>query len=111
MASIGLPKVVSRAEWVATRNRLLAGEKELTRAVDALPAERRRLPTVKIEKDYSFEGPHGRVRLPGLFEARQQLIIYHFMFSSGGEACAGCSSFSDNIGRRSCRLRSLLSLA
>ena len=72
-----LPRVVSREEWVAARKALLTKEKQLTRARDALSAERRRLSMVEIEKDYAFEGPAGPGRLLDLFEGRRQLIIYH----------------------------------
>src|SRR5262244_1030772 len=60
---LGLPKIVTRAEWILARNDLLAKEKELTRALDTLAAQRRRLPMVRIEKDYVFEGPHQRASL------------------------------------------------
>ena len=63
-ATLELPEVATRADWLAARLKLLAKEKELTHARDALNAERRRLPMVKIEKDYVFEGPEGKVRLP-----------------------------------------------
>ena len=76
---------------------LLVREKEATRALDALAAERRRLPMVRIENDYEFEGPDGKVRFLDLFEGRRQLIVYHFMFGPGEEPCTGCSSFTDNI--------------
>jgi predicted dithiol-disulfide oxidoreductase (DUF899 family) len=98
-----LPPVVSQAEWEAARDGLLGKEKEATRARDALAAERRRLPMVRIEKDYVFEGPDGEVRLLDLFEGRRQLILYHFMFAPGVEGwpdagCDGCSMVVDNIG-------------
>ena len=51
------PQVVSEAEWHAAREKLLAKEKELTQQRDDLAAERRRLPMVRVEKEYSFEGP------------------------------------------------------
>jgi predicted dithiol-disulfide oxidoreductase (DUF899 family) len=66
--NVGLPKVVSQEEWLAARNALLIKEKAATRARDALNAERRRLPMVRIEKDYVFEGPDGKVSLLDLFE-------------------------------------------
>jgi predicted dithiol-disulfide oxidoreductase (DUF899 family) len=95
----GLPEVVSRGEWLAARNALLIKEKEATRARDALNAERRRLPMVRIEKDYIFEGPNGKARLLDLFEERRQLIVYHFMFDpSWDEGCDGCSMVVDNMG-------------
>ena len=94
---MALPTVVSEAEWRATRDDLLVKEKAATRALDALAAERRRLPIVRIENDYEFEGPDGKLRLVDLFEGRRQLIVYHFMFGPGEEPCTGCSSFTDNV--------------
>jgi len=79
------PQVVSPAEWQAALDRLLVKEKAATRARDALAAERRRLPMVRIEKDYVFEG-------------RRQLILYHFMFGPSHDAgCDGCSMVVDNM--------------
>ncbi len=75
-----LPQVVSRDEWLAARKELLAREKELTRQRDQLNAERRRLPMVRIEKEYVFEGPDGKASLLDLFDGRRQLIVGHFMF-------------------------------
>jgi predicted dithiol-disulfide oxidoreductase (DUF899 family) len=87
-----LPKIVSPAEWQAAHENLLAQEKAATRARDALAAKRRRQPMVRIDKDYVFEGPHGKARLLDLFEGRRQLILYHFMFAPGvhGWPAAGC---------------------
>ncbi|MBI4503204.1 MAG: DUF899 domain-containing protein [Gemmatimonadetes bacterium] len=97
--TLALPQVVSREEWVAVRTALLTKEKELTRARDVLNAQRRRLPMVEIEKDYTFEGPAGSARLPDLFEGRRQLIVYHFMFDpSWDQGCPSCSFLVDNIG-------------
>jgi predicted dithiol-disulfide oxidoreductase (DUF899 family) len=100
----GLPTVVSDAEWRAARDALLKKEKELTRARDALAAERRRLPMTRVEKDYVFEGPEGKVRLLDLFDGRPQLLLYHFMFAPGvngwpAAGCPGCSNYLDNIGQ------------
>ena len=93
------PKVVSRDEWLVARKDLLAKEKEFTRQRDALNAERRRLPMVKVDKDYVFEGPDGQLRLCDLFDGRRQLIVYHFMFDpSWDEGCPMCSFLVDNIG-------------
>jgi predicted dithiol-disulfide oxidoreductase (DUF899 family) len=93
-----LPRVVSRDEWLAARNALLIKEKAATRARDALNAERRRLPMVRIEKDYVFEGPNGKARLLDLFEGRLQLFIYHFMYHADEDRfCDGCSFFVDQI--------------
>jgi predicted dithiol-disulfide oxidoreductase (DUF899 family) len=94
-----LPQVVSPAEWEAARESLLVKEKEATRARDALAAERRRLPMVRVDKDYVLEGPNGKTSLLDLFEGRRQLIVYHFMFGPSAEAgCDGCSMVVDNIG-------------
>ena len=91
------PRVVSQAEWLVARKELLAREKEFTRQRDALSAERRKLPMVKIDKEYVFEGPNGRVNLRDLFEGRRQLIVYHFMFDpSWDKGCKSCSYFMDN---------------
>jgi predicted dithiol-disulfide oxidoreductase (DUF899 family) len=76
-----LPQIVSAKEWRDAREKLLVKEKELTRVLDALAAERRRLPMVRIEKSYTFEGPQGKASLLDLFEGRRQLIVYHFMFA------------------------------
>ncbi|MDQ0857572.1 DUF899 domain-containing protein [Bacillus sp. V2I10] len=94
-----LPQVVSEDEWQLAREKLLVKEKELTRALDALAAERRRLPMVRIDKEYVFEGLNGKVSLLDLFDGRRQLIVYHFMMAPGSDhRCPGCSSFVDNIG-------------
>jgi predicted dithiol-disulfide oxidoreductase (DUF899 family) len=96
---MAMPRSASRSEWQEARAALLVKEKEATRALDALAAERRRLPMVRIDKDYTFEGPDGVLRLLDIFEGRRQLAIYHFMFAPGETTpCAGCSSFTDNIG-------------
>jgi len=91
------PKVVSRAEWLVARKELLAREKESSRQRDALSAERRKLPMVKIDKEYVFDGPNGRKTLRDLFGGQRQLIVYHFMFDpSWDEGCKSCSHFMDN---------------
>jgi predicted dithiol-disulfide oxidoreductase (DUF899 family) len=96
---MNLPPIVSPQEWEAAREELLVKEKELTRARDALAAERRRLPRVLIQKNYAFAGPGGKVTLPDLFEGRRQLLLYHFMFGPNQEmGCDGCSMFVDQIG-------------
>ena len=96
---IALPNIVSRQEWLVARQELLKKEKELTRARDALHAERRRLPMVQIEKTYVFEDPTGPANLLDLFDGRCQLIVYHFMFDPNwDEGCDGCSMLVDNMG-------------
>jgi predicted dithiol-disulfide oxidoreductase (DUF899 family) len=107
--AVAHPKIVSRDEWLVARKKLLVKEKELTHQRDALNAERRRLPMVRIDKQYVFEGPNGTASLLDLFDGRRQLIVYHFMFEpndpppgkSGDpwdEGCSGCSFVVDNIG-------------
>jgi predicted dithiol-disulfide oxidoreductase (DUF899 family) len=93
---VKVPPIVSPAEWNAAREELLAKEKEATRALDALAAQRRRQPMVKIEKEYVFDGPDGKASLLDLFDGRDQLIVYHFMWLDDGH-CEGCASFADNI--------------
>ncbi|WP_433731221.1 DUF899 domain-containing protein [Actinoplanes sp. CA-051413] len=95
-----LPEVVSREQWLAARRELLAQEKELTRARDRVNAARRRLPMVRVDEPYTFEGPDGTVSLLDLFEGRPQLVLHHFMFApEWDQACASCSSAADGIGR------------
>jgi predicted dithiol-disulfide oxidoreductase (DUF899 family) len=95
-----LPAVVSPEEWLEARLRLLAKEKELTRAPDELNAERRRLPMVRIDKTYTFEGPDGKVGLLDLFDGRPQLVMHHFMYGPDwDDGCSSCSSAADGIGK------------
>jgi predicted dithiol-disulfide oxidoreductase (DUF899 family) len=96
------PKIASPQEWEAARRELLVKEKELTRARDALAAERRRMPWLPIEKDYAFDGPDGRKSLLDLFDGRRQLIIYRAFFEPGvhgwpDHACIGCSLMADQV--------------
>jgi len=92
------PEVVTREEWLAARKRLLATEKEHTRSRDALNAERRRLPMVRIDKEYVFEGPEGKVTLAGLFGDSRQLIVQHVMFDPDWDAaCPGCTASIDEV--------------
>ena len=77
------PPIVSAEEWEAAREQLLVKEKELTRARDALAADRRRMPWLAVEKEYEFDGPDGTVSLLDLFEGRRQLIVYRAFFEPG----------------------------
>lgn len=101
---VGLPEIVSEAQWRAAREALLEKEKAITRVRDALSAERRRLPMMRVAKDYVFSGPQGEVRLVDLFQGQPQLLLYHFMFAPGVHGwptagCPGCSMYLDNLGR------------
>src|SRR5580765_840008 len=93
-------KIVSPKEWEAAREQLLVKEKQLTRARDALAAERRQMPWLPVEKAYEFDGPAGRASLLDLFEGRRQLIVYRAFFEPGvfgwpDHACRGCSMVAD----------------
>lgn len=90
--------VVSREDWLKARLELLDHEKEFTRARDALSAERRALPWVKIDKDYVFDVPDGQESLADLFDGRSQLLIYHFMYGPDwDEGCPSCSYWADGF--------------
>lgn len=94
----GRPEVVTPEEWQGALKALRRKEKALTLRLDALAAERRRLPMVRIDKDYAFEGADGEARLVDLFDGRRQLLMYHFMFGPDGHVCSGCSMVVDNMG-------------
>ena len=98
-STIPHPPIIAHGLWLAERKKLLAHEKELTKHHDRINAERRRLPMVKIEKDYVFEGPNGKQSLKALFENRRQLIVYHFMFDpTSDKGCPGCTGYADALG-------------
>ncbi len=97
-----LPPIVSPQEWNAARQELLVKEKELTRARDALAAERRRMPRMAVSRDYLFDGPSGPASLDDLFEGRRQLIVYRFFYQPDvdgwpDKGCPGCSLMADQI--------------
>ena len=96
------PPIVTPQQWEAARRQLLVKEKELTRARDALAAERRRMPWMAVEKEYAFDGPRGRASLLDLFEGRRQLIVYRAFLEPGvfgwpDHACRGCSLVADQV--------------
>ncbi|HKQ38835.1 MAG TPA: thioredoxin family protein [Verrucomicrobiae bacterium] len=91
-------KVVSQKEWIPARKKLLLKEKKFSKLRDKLNLERRKLPWVKIEKEYVFEGPAGKITLADLFDGKSQLIVYHFMFGPGwGGGCEHCSFWADHF--------------
>jgi predicted dithiol-disulfide oxidoreductase (DUF899 family) len=105
---MNMPPIVSPEEWTAAREKLLVKEKELTRARDALAAERRRMPRMLVEKEYRFEGSNGSASLLDLFEGRRQLIVYRAFYEPGvtttaegtsypERACVGCSFGADQV--------------
>ena len=96
------PLIVSEKEWEQARGKLLVKEKEVTRAQDALAAERRRMPWVAVDREYAFDGPDGKVTLLDLFQGRRQLILYRAFFEPGvhgwpEHACPGCSMLADQV--------------
>lgn len=100
---MNMPPVVSPQEWESARAEMLVKEKQLTRARDALAAERRRMPRMAVEKEYAFAGPNGPATLLDLFEGRRQLVVYRFFFDPGMKAypehgCPGCSFGADQVG-------------
>lgn len=91
-------KVVSQDDWLEARKAFLAREKEFTRLRDKLSADRRELPWVKVEKEYIFDGPDGKLSLADLFGDKQQLMIYHFMYGPDWEeGCPSCTFWADNF--------------
>lgn len=91
-------KIVSQDEWIRARKELLAKEKKLTRDRDALSEERRNLPWVKVDKEYVFDSPNGKVALKELFGDKNQMVVYHFMFGPGWEqGCPSCSMIADTF--------------
>ncbi|MEX2392857.1 MAG: DUF899 family protein, partial [Actinomycetota bacterium] len=96
------PPIVSSEEWEAARQRLLVKEKEMTRARDAMAAERRRMPWLAVEKEYEFDGPNGKASLLDLFDGRRQLIVYRAFLDPGvhgwpDHGCIGCSMLADQV--------------
>ncbi|WP_006242727.1 DUF899 domain-containing protein [Mycolicibacterium tusciae] len=97
-----LPPIVSPHEWNAARQELLVKEKELTRARDALAAQRRRMPRMAVSRDYLFDGPNGSANLLDLFGGRRQLIVYRFFYQPDvdgwpDKGCPGCSLMADQV--------------
>lgn len=91
-------RIVLQEEWIAARKQLLEKEKEATRLLDQLAAERRQLPWVKVGKNYVFDAPGGKATLADLFKGRSQLAVYHFMFGPDWqEGCPSCSFVSDHF--------------
>jgi len=91
-------QVVSPEKWLEARKAHLAKEKQLTRLRDELAAERRQLPWTPVEKNYTFESPHGKVTLADLFGGHSQLLVYHFMFGPDWqEGCPSCSYVCDHL--------------
>ena len=96
--TVPLHRVVSRSEWLQARTALLAKEKAFTKLRDQLSAEQRALPWVRIEKEYIFDGPSGKITLAQLFNGRSQLFIKHFMMGPGQKNnCVGCAFEVDHL--------------
>src|ERR1700731_4925090 len=100
--AMNTPPIVSPQAWQAAREQLMVKEKAMTRARDALAAERRRMPWMAVEKTYTFDGPKGKASLLDLFEGRHRLIVYPAFFEPGvhgwpEHACIGCSLGADQV--------------
>ena len=96
------PQTASAREWRDAHQKMLVKEKEFTRARDALAAMRRRMPWMPVERQYTFDGPDGRVSLLDLFDGRRQLIVYRAFLDPGvhgwpDHGCVGCSLMADHI--------------
>lgn len=92
------PKIGTRQEWLEARLELLKKEKAHSRTRDELTRERQALPWVKVEKEYIFEGPSGKITLSDLFGDKSQLIVQHFMFDpEWDEGCKSCSFMADHM--------------
>ncbi|MHC2338563.1 DUF899 domain-containing protein [Bradyrhizobium sp. USDA 4454] len=92
--------IVSREQWIAARKALMISEKQLTQAREAVSRQRRELPWVKVDKDYVFDGPDGKVTLGDLFKGRPQLVVQHVMFAPEWDAaCKSCSFWVDGFER------------
>lgn len=90
--------IVPREEWLTARKALLARERAMTKALDALRAERRQLPWTPVEKPYAFQGPTGGCTLADLFGGQDQLAVYHFMLTPGSDRiCTGCAFTADHV--------------
>ena len=91
-------QIVSHDEWIKASQGLLEKEKEFTKLREQMAEERRKLPWEKVEKEYSFQAPEGRVTLADLFAGRSQLIVQHLMFGPDwNEGCPACSFWADNF--------------
>ncbi|MFY0406536.1 DUF899 family protein [Solicola sp. PLA-1-18] len=100
--AVAKPSVVTAAEWQAELAVLAEQEQAVAAQIGALAAARKRMPMVRVEGDYRFEGPDGEVSLVDLFEGRTQLILYRFFFEEGvggwpDAGCVGCSSWADGV--------------
>ena len=91
------PQIVSAAEWQRARDELLVAEKEATRTLDDIAARRRRLPMVRFDNKYEFEGPDGKKTLLDLFDGQPQLAVYQFMDNGPDTFCPGCTHFTNNV--------------
>jgi predicted dithiol-disulfide oxidoreductase (DUF899 family) len=95
---MSLPDITSRSQWLEARTALLAQEKAMTRARDALNTKRRMLPMVRVDVDYRFDSPAGTLGLLDLFDGRRQLAVQHFMFDPDwDEGCPSCTAAADEI--------------
>jgi predicted dithiol-disulfide oxidoreductase (DUF899 family) len=94
-----LPPVVDADTWQKELDALRRREKAATRELDAIAAQRRRLPMVKMP-DYTLEGENGPIRLAEIFDGKSQLIVYNHMWFPNEEwQCGGCTGFTSQFTR------------
>lgn len=93
-----MPEIVSAEQWQEQRDALLKTEKEATRALDKIAAQRRRLPMVRFDNNkYVFETADGPKHLADLFDGKCQLVLYQFMDRGPDEYCPGCTHLTNNV--------------
>jgi predicted dithiol-disulfide oxidoreductase (DUF899 family) len=111
-----LSPIVSPQDWEAAREQLLVKEKELTRARDALAAERRRMPWTAVEDIARWEARMGWETIPwytlsddfdadfgvgewhgtnAFIRAGERIFRTYFVNNRGDEAMGSTWSFLD----------------
>ena len=99
MSDLPLPPVVDAQTWQRQLDEMRVREKAATRELDAIAAQRRRLPMVTMP-EYTLEGEDGPVRLADVFGGMSQLIVYSHMWFEGEEwQCGGCTGFTSAFTR------------
>jgi predicted dithiol-disulfide oxidoreductase (DUF899 family) len=92
-------EIGTREEWQAARQELAKLEAEHAELGRKVQEQRRRLPWVRVDKEYTFDTEDGPKTLAELFEGRSQLLAYNIMFGPDYTlgACPGCTSLGDEF--------------